>query len=120
MTYNIIGILHHPYFLKGEGLIAAIILVMSALLTEKAVSTLLYLFYRVEKVQNALLFVGHFITGNIGEIQKSYRIMGRLTTNLSLTDLYCFNITAKNQNSVIHFENNHIKLFYSYFANFKH
>ena len=120
MTNSIIKTSNHHRFLKWEGSIAAMILTWVTLLAAEGRSAFLYLFSMLKKLQNGLLFGCYAKTGYAREIQNSYHIMGRLTTNLSFTDIHSFTIIAKNQNSVIHFENNHIKLFYSYFANFKH
>jgi hypothetical protein len=113
MTNNILDNSGLLSCIKREGLIAAIIIAMLA-------SAFLYLFSMLKKLQNGLLFGCYAKTGYAREIQNSYQIMGRLTTNLSFTDIYCFTIIAKNQNSVIHLTNNHINIFYTYFANIKH
>jgi hypothetical protein len=120
MTNNIIKKPCHPHFIKREMLIAAMILAWVTSLPTRysQAGALLYLFSMVEKLQNEFHFLKYAKTGYVRKIQKPHHIIGGLTNNLSFKNPYWIDITAKNQNSVIHFINNNIKLFYSYFANY--
>jgi hypothetical protein len=120
MTNNIIKNSRHPSFIKRVELIVAMLLTYVTSLPAwcSQAGALLYLFSMLEKLQNDSLFSGYTKTGYAGEMQKPHRITSRLSTNLSFVNLYSLSITDENQNSVIHFTNNHIKLFYLYSANF--
>jgi len=122
MTNNIIENSSHPCFIQGVELIAAMILacVTSLPAWHSQAEALFYLFSMVEKLLNEFLLLKYSKTGYICKMQKPHHIIVGLTNNLSFKNPHWIDITAKNQNSVIHFINNNIKLFYPYFANYKY
>ena len=126
MTNNIIENPNLSLLIDGVGVIAALLLAWIA-------SALLYLFSMTGNFHNDVPFwrVCQNRIGLLNAKITSYCLSPYLPClpasrrdrqadqQFALHNLSRSGITAENQNSVIHFTNNHIKLFYSYYASFK-
>jgi hypothetical protein len=122
MTNNIIGDISHFLLILAEELIAPMLLAWVTLSARQAGSAL---FSMAGKFLNDLPFWGVYQnrTGLLNAKTTSY-YWSPCLPDRQVDQKYVLHkpisadISVENQNSVIHLVNNHIKLFYSYFANY--